>query len=341
MPVKRKDGLWQQQVTVTQDGRKAQKYFYGRTKQEVLEKILADEGRRDAGPSFSAVADDWWEDTQKRIAYNSTKNYHPAYLRARARFGEIPIRSITPAMAAQFLQAYISDANPAQKTLTTQRLVLSLIFKHACATGAADTNPVRDLPITRGKPGKPRPLPSDRDIRAVRDSVFLPGGLLPYFAMYSGLRKGELLALRWDDIDLDEREIHVTKSLYHAANHPHIKEPKTDAGTRTVPIIDRLAAVLQPSSGLVFPNSSGELFTETQFQKLWRDYVAKAGISCTMHQLRHVFATILYESGVDAKDAQYILGHSSLQMTLDLYTHIRETRRKKVSSKIMSADIKV
>ena len=60
-----------------------------------------------------------------------------------------------------------------------------------------------------------------------------------------------------------------------------------------------------------------------------------------MHQLRHVFATILYESGVDAKDAQYILGHSSLQMTLDLYTHIRETRRKKVSSKIMSADIKV
>ncbi len=341
MPVKRKDGLWQQQVTVTQDGRRSQKYFYGRTKQEVLEKILADETRRDTGPAFADVADDWWETAQNHLAYNSTKNYRPAYLRARDHFGSLPIRSITPAMAAQFLQTFSLEKSPAQKTLTTQRLVLSLIFKHACAAGAADINPVRDLPITRGKPAKARPLPSDRDIRTVRDSLALPGGLLPYFAMYSGLRKGELLALRWEDIDLDAREIFVSRSLYHVSNRPQVKEPKTDAGTRVVPIIDRLFSVLRPASGLVFPNAVGSFLTETQFQKLWRDYTTAAGISCTLHQLRHVFATILYESGVDAKDAQYILGHSSLQMTLDLYTHIRDTRRKKVSSRIFTADIEV
>ena len=141
----------------------------------------------------------------------------------------------------------------------------------------------------------------------------------------------------YNDIDLDNDIISVTKSVYHVNNRPFIKEPKTQKGIRNVPILYPLKPYLpnKKSQQYIFSLDGGKTpLTEMQYQKLWKEYAKSIGINCSAHQLRHSFATMLFECGVDAKDAQDILGHAQLSTTMDIYTHIRDSRRKDVASKI-------
>lgn len=77
------------------------------------------------------------------------------------------------------------------------------------------------------------------------------------------------------------------------------------------------------------------------FDRKWSLYRKETGIKCSPHQLRHCFATMLYEGDISPKDAQYLLGHSQLSTTMDIYTDIRLQREKEVSEKIKSIDIRV
>ena len=92
---KRKDGLWQEQMTVLDGGRKRQKYFYGKTKKEVLEKIRNYQEDQQRGKLFKEVSDEWWNLHEPTLAYNTTKSYRPALKRATDHFGKTPIRQIT------------------------------------------------------------------------------------------------------------------------------------------------------------------------------------------------------------------------------------------------------
>ena len=74
--------------------------------------------------------------------------------------------------------------------------------------------------------------------------------------------------------------------------------------------------------------------TKTQYRKRWEKYCKSIGHQLTAHQLRHGFATILYEAGIPDKDAQELLGHSSITVTRDVYTHIRNSRRTDTAAKL-------
>lgn len=77
--------------------------------------------------------------------------------------------------------------------------------------------------------------------------------------------------------------------------------------------------------------------TETQFQRQWELYCQATGLKITPHQLRHAFATILFDAGIDDKDAQELLGHANLSTTRDIYTHITQSRKKKTVSLLNAA----
>ena len=152
-------------------------------------------------------------------------------------------------------------------------------------------------------------------------------------AAQAGLRRGEALALEYSDIDRAAGVIHITKSVEFIGNTPQIKAPKTAAGYRDTVLLDILAdAIPLEESGLLFPGTDGKLMTKTQYRKRWARYCAAIGQDLTAHQLRHGFATILFEAGVQDKDAQELLGHSSIVVTKDIYTHIRQARRAGVNS---------
>lgn len=167
--------------------------------------------------------------------------------------------------------------------------------------------------------------------------------------LYTGLRRGELTALSWSDVDLTAKTITVNKSYSYKAKS--LKSTKTAAGTRIVPIPDVLADYLRElpkTSMLVFPNKDGSYMSDTSWQKLWDSYMRvlnrKYGNfigsadkrkalpmvidTFTPHCLRHTYATMLYDAGVDVLTAKEFLGHSDIKTTLSIYTHLSAEKSK-------------
>ena len=79
--------------------------------------------------------------------------------------------------------------------------------------------------------------------------------------------------------------------------------------------------------------------TNGMWERHWKHYKEATGITCTPHQLRHAYATMLYEGDINMEDAQYLLGHAQIQTTKDIYTHIREQKVEKIKEKMLSIDI--
>ena len=336
---KRKDGLWQEQITVLDSGRKRQKYFYGRTKKEVLDKIRNYHEDQERGPLFETVADEWWEMHEPTLAYNTTKPYRPAIRRAKEHFGKTPIRHIKPTDINRFIQDFVQAQHAAQKTAKTQLMVINLICKYAVANGYILVNPARDISVPRGLAHEGRQIANDLDIQRIKNSTDCHFGMFAYWILYTGLRRGELLALTWNDVDIKRRTITVDKSVYHISNVPHLKQPKSAAGIRTVPLMDKLLEKITPGKGLVFPGEDGGLMPEMEFKRRWYAYAKESGVTCNRHQIRHAYSTMLYENHIDIKDAQRLLGHAYASTTQDVYTHVRASREESVNLLLLKADL--
>lgn len=334
---KRKDGLYR--VSKVIDGK--QKFFYGHSKAEAYQKReeYLNKAARDSY-QFGPIAERWWEYHSPSLAFNTLKGYKPALRRAIEQFESVDITDITPVDISSYLHKMAKEKY-ADKTVRTQLMVISLIFRYAINyEGININNPARDVTVPKGLKKANVTMPCDEDIKRVKENVDAPFGLFPFMLMYTGMRRGELLALTGRDIDLDARTISITKSLYYENNHPRVKEPKTESGKRIIPILDTLMPYLKGiKKGPVFPGSETYL-SDHEFFRNWDKYVAATGITCTPHQLRHCYATMLYENDVPAKDAQYLLGHAHLSTTMDIYTDIRTSKVRDIGQQIYSIDIK-
>lgn len=344
--VRRKDGRWQEQMTVTEHGRTKQKYFYGSTKAEVLRKIAdwkqQETDRKGKGRPFSTVADEWAEQAESGVSPTTWRGYNSALNRAREHFGERDITSITPADISAYIKRLIKTNKPSDKTARTHLMIVNLICRYAVQTGDLEQNPARDLEVPRNLKKQPREIASDDDIKRVKESYSAPFGAFAYWALYTGLRRGELLALTWDDVDIKNRVIHVNKACIRDTDGKvKAKAPKTKNGVRDVPIVNKLAEKIQPGKGLVFPGENGKYMTNGMWERHWRHYTEASGVKCTPHQLRHAYATMLYEAGekVSMEDAQYLLGHAQIQTTKDIYTHIRDQKAEKIKAAMLDIDI--
>lgn len=307
--------------------------FRGKSDGEVERKMMLYQEREKDGRPFREVAEEWQLDHFPTLAENTLKPYRPALKRAIARFGEIPIKKIEPISIDRYI-AEFSAKGMARKTVTTQRLVLNLIFSHAVVRGDIDVNPCAYVKIPKGLSKKHRQAASKDDERRIKDSHDI--WLLPYVIMYTGLRKGEACALQDTDFDMARGVISVTKSVYYISNTPAIKSPKTERGVREVPILAPLEKVLKevlpkkPTGKYLFSNDGGKTpMLGTQYAARWAKFVAETGISCTAHELRHSYATMLNENKVPLNVAQKLLGHATLSMTADVYTHLRQPEKDK------------
>lgn len=327
---KRADGRL---VTTRTDPRTGKRiYFYGQTAREIELKILKYTTASEKGRPFAVVAEEWWKDMEDSVTAYTRKTYISPYQRAIDAFGDKPIRTITSQQIRNYLKTMVRDGY-ATKTIKNYFMVLRQIFDHGvmCDSFDLDFNPCMRVALPEGKASTRRQAATPADEAKIKNHP--REWLLPYLLIYTGLRRGEALALQWRDVDFDEMVIHVTKSTDYAQNslHPQIKRPKSAAGIRDVPILNPLAAVLielrnEPESYLFSDDGGESPLSEGRFQERWKQYSEKVGISATPHQLRHSYATMLNEQGVDLKTAQNWLGHSTAAMTQDIYTHVRNNK---------------
>jgi integrase len=151
-------------------------------------------------------------------------------------------------------------------------------------------------------------------------------------ALGTGLRKGELLALRWCDVELDRATLHVRRTLTETEEGVDYGEPKTKAGRRTLKLSGESVEALRAqratrplaidAEALVFTSAAGTPISQRNLSRRFYALTAKAGLKhIPFHGLRHTHATLLLAEGVNVKAVSARLGHASIQITLDTYAH--------------------
>lgn len=189
------------------------------------------------------------------------------------------------------------------------------------------------------------------------DSIFLLGLEI---TLETGLRRGEMCGLTWESIDFERKLIIIDKALIRVENNYKISKLKTEGSYRTLPISDRLIALLKEQSikqkenklkygelyienkfnnidfNLVFTNENGKYILPSTFLQRLKRKLKHCGIEKRIrwHDLRHTNATLLLEGGVDFKTLQNRLGHSLIGTTMDIYAHVTEKMNRNATSVI-------
>jgi integrase len=167
------------------------------------------------------------------------------------------------------------------------------------------------------------------------------------------MRRGELLALRWSDIDLEKGVLYVQRTVSHVPHYGYVEsEPKTKSGRRRIVLpdvtIDALKAhrIYQDKArleageqwndrGIVFANNSGGFLRGDTVLDLFYQLLKDAGLPpMRFHDLRHSAATILFVSGVNPKVIQELLGHSKISITLEVYSHVLPSMQLEAAGKM-------
>jgi integrase len=224
---------------------------------------------------------------------------------------------------ADRLQAEGLDPSTIRNTLMPVRA----IFRRAVSRGEVAVNPTSglELPAVRGRRDRVAPPHEARQLIAAAPAH---DRAIWATALYAGLRRGELLALAWADVELDERRIHVARSW--DPKEGVVVAPKSAAGVRSVPLLAELRTHLVAhrlrsgrGDGLVFGADGATPFKYTSVvrraQRAWRD----AGLTeIGLHECRHTFAALLIAAGVNPKAVSTFMGHASISITLDRYGHL-------------------
>lgn len=348
-----------------EDGKRKYKTVYGATQKEADKK--ADELRTQLGKGLDVANKtktfkEWAKlflASQKPVL--STSEYELKKNRLQFfydYFGEANIESIRPFQIEAALMK-LAEKNPttgnpsAKKTLSVYKQVCGQVFKFAIKNRVVEYNPAEYAELPKNAPQKERRALTETERKWIMecDSTEQRAKRAAMIAMFCGLRRGEMTALTWNDINFKDKTITVNKSYNFKSNT--VKLPKTAAGVRTVPMPDNLVEFLknEKKEGInVIVSKSGKLMTESAWKRMLESFLIDLEIAhgtgkkkkkCApeptvftiqlfgWHDLRHTYATILYEAGVDVLTAQYLLGHASAKTTMEIYTHLSDKQKSR------------
>ena len=293
---KRKDGRYLKVVTI--NGKRL--YFYSsksteqQAERDINRQILAYTQQKEKGKLFSDVAEEWENEHFPKIEYNTARRYKVLLNYAVEEFEGVYIKDIQPLDIDQYLNYFVSR-DYSSKSIKDTLSVLRLICKYACIKGYIITDPTKYITPPKGKASVKRQALTEEEVKVVKDSVNTEYGLFPFFLLYTGLRRGEALALQFKDIDFKSKEISVYKSIYYENNKPHIKGTKTENGVRKVVLLDVLANKLPKGrpNAFVFSMDDGvSPIGRSTFERHWRKYKEETGLDITAHQLRHPYVKL-------------------------------------------------
>ncbi len=277
-----------------------------------------------------------WLKRKRKLKKTTVANYR-TYLDAYIipTLGKKRMIDITPSDVQTMLDKY---KNLSKKTLIQAKFVLSQIMKYAVSDELIKKNPCNnmDIDIPSDKVSIREALPIDeyRDIISNLSQLFTDGRRYLSLCLFTGMRKGEVLALRWEDIDNDL--IHVHRSItYPHQNAPVVSTPKTKASIRDIPIIPTLYKHLCPirKSGYIFGGSKP--YRSSDFNTMWKRINKSIDLhGATSHILRHSFLTYAVGETTDYKTVQGISGHVDVFTLMNRYAHPQVEKMKQLSKKI-------
>nr|DAS99021.1 MAG TPA: RECOMBINASE CRE [Caudoviricetes sp.] len=303
--------------------------------------------------TFEAVARLWLESYQttvKPTTYQNTKSYLDILI--KDYFNNILIENLTVLR----LQKITIELSKRYLNYTIHLSVINRVLKYAVLLDIIKANPL-DKVI---RPKQQEKREKKKFFTKKELTVFLdlakkyasPVLFVAWWTLaYTGLRRGELLALKWSDIDFENRTLRVERTLVRISGQLSTQSPKTKKSRRMITLDPRTIEILKNwrlkqkkilfkngagKSELVFSNSSGGYLMESRLRDDLRKFLRKHGLPIiTVHGFRHTHASILFEAGIEAKQIADRLGHSRIQTTLDMYTHINDSQRYAVADRLL------
>ena len=331
-----KGGGWIAQYFVeTPVGDRKRRTLYGKTRVEVAAKLARAIAARDGGLVFDAeglsVEDHlkrWLKDSVKGSVSPVTHQSYERLVRVHIApaLGRVKLKTLGPAHLQGLYRSKL-DAGFSPRTVQYLHVVLHRALKQALRWNLVPRNVAEavDPPWSTRKDVSPL---SPAQARALLDAA--RGTRLEalyVLAVHTGMRQGELLALRWDDVDLDAGVLRV-RGTKTARSRRSVKLSRTALQALQSHLERQLAEIDRASSswrenGLVFATHTGTPMDRHNLLRQFRRLLEEAGLpAVTFHNLRHTCATVLLSKGMHAKFVQELLGHSTITITLDTYSHV-------------------
>ena len=348
---KRKDGRWEGRYIKSHENGKAHYgYVYGKTYKETKQKIISF-AQNTAAPvvkvepelqtgTFGATALEWLAVAQNQLKESSYVKYRNIINNHLLPvFGIRAIPDITRDDVSQFCNLLLSEENdtPALSTRTVSTIicVLKNIFDYAAQVKQYTTVDLRGISIRQSQ--------HQLRVLSVSEQQKLSGylcenlnlnnlGLL--LCLYTGLRVGEICALKWGDVNFEEKSIYVRQTMQRlqctdlgeSKTKIVISNPKSDSSVRRIPMPDELFNLIAqyqfPEDAYFLTGTSKQYVEPRNMQNKFKKAIKECGIeNANFHALRHTFATRCVELGFDIKSLSEILGHSSVNITLNRYVH--------------------
>jgi integrase len=357
----RSDGLWCAAVDLgIVNGKRRRKVIYGKTRKEVADKLKALHRDQSAGINIAPdqytveeFIDRWLAEVichrrpRTRESYEGTARLHII-----PHVGHHRLTKLLPEHVQSMMNA-LTASGLSPRTVEYACLVLSRALNQAVKWGYVPRNVATLAEKPRPPKHKVRPL-DDKQARALLDAVRGHRLQALYLVALSlGLRRGEILGLRWEDINFERRMLAITGSLQRQNKRLERSAPKTDAGNRVLPLPAQLAKALEAHRqrqdaertkagdtwqeyGLVFTTATGLPIEPRNLFRHFKKVLVKAKLppETRFHDLRHSCATLLIAQGVHARVVMEILGHSQISLTMNLYGHVLEDTHRQAADKL-------
>lgn len=340
---KRADGRWAKKKTI--DGEVIFFYSTADTEKQALrdiEKQMIEYSQRNRVKkhNFKSLAEKMLEFQSTGITYNTMQSYTYSLKHLESLY-DYDIEEITPSMVQKLLDDMATKQCYSFSSVSKAKIVFGLVLDYAIVHENLQINNfTRSLKIPKNAHKGKVTAPPDFIRKVIIDNAEkVDFGMWPMIFLCTGLRRGEQAALRKKDVDFENNEIYVKDAVEFIVNQPHLKgKPKTDASIDTVPILsvlkgplERLCEKLKPDD---FIFGKEKPLTKTQIDKRLKKYCQTIGHDFNGHQLRHAFAKMIYEAGVDVKTAQRLLRHADFKTTMNIYTEFSKEMTDKSVDKL-------
>ena len=346
---KRKDGRWMARYTVHTVKGPKRRHVYGKTRKEAADKLAKALSDRTEGIVYNnenmTVGEylDVWLKSSVRGSIRQSTYDRDAYLvenHVKPALGRIKLKNLSSAHVQGFYQDRL-DVGLSASTVHKVHTIVHKALARAVAWQMVPRNVTDAVEPPRPAPREMCPL-SPAEARKLLDAA--QGDRLEalyVLAVTTGMRQGELLALKWQDVDLGNATVSIRRTLTRSGGRYTLGEPKTKKSRRSIHLTPRAADVLEQhlerqlsdiqmlgdnyaDQGLVFSTDTGTPFNPSNVrQRSFAPLLRKANIPhMRFHDLRHTCATLLLGKGTHPKFVQELLGHATVAITLDTYSHV-------------------
>ena len=358
---KRKDGRWEGRYVVGHDpvtGKMISRNVLGKTQAQVKEKLrtaIENSKRLDYTQTGKYTVgqwmDEWFEAYAKVKVRPSSHQTYKGYIEnhIKPNIGDIPIEKLTSLQLQKFYRLLLTEGRVPRiesekqprglsaKTVRNINQVISSAMDMAVRHKLILTNPTEGCELPKVEHREMKTLPAEQLGAFLREAKESGVYELYYLDLATGLRRGELLGLKWEDIDLQNGIIHVRRQVARVDGEVKELPLKTKNAYRSISISQDAVAMLTEmeahrSSDYVFPSSTGGPISPDSVNNMLHRVLKRAGLpSIRFHDLRHTFATLALQNGVDIKTVSGMLGHFSAGFTLDTYAHVTTSAQKEAA----------